>query len=150
MATMIQSTIQTPSPLQQALLERIFSIPAVRQFGIVIDHLDNAECTARAPYIKEYTGSYQSFHGGMLAALADTIACFAVMTRTAPDEILTTTDLHIRYLAACLSDVTVKAKAIKVGRTLCPVQVELFDENGTMVAIAQVTYMRLPGLPNRA
>ena len=75
--------------------------------------------------------------------VADSIACFAIMTRTGPDEPMTTTDMNIRFLAPCFSDVTAEARVIKLGRTLCPVQVDLKDVDGKPVAVAQVTYMRL-------
>jgi uncharacterized protein (TIGR00369 family) len=82
--------------------------------------------------------------GGLLMTIADSIACFAVMTLTGPDEPMTTTDMNIRFLAACRTDVTADARVIKLGRTLCPVAVDLFDADGVHVAVAQVTYMRLP------
>jgi acyl-coenzyme A thioesterase PaaI-like protein len=51
--------------------------------------------------------------------------------------------MNIRFLAPCLSDVTVQARVIKAGRTLCPVAVELFDAQNRQVAVAQVTYILL-------
>lgn len=81
--------------------------------------------------------------------LADSAACFAIMTRTGPDEILTTTDMNIRFLAPCLTDATAVARVIKLGKTLCPVSVDVLDVAGTLVAVAQVTYMRLPRIPPR-
>jgi len=36
-----------------------------------------------------------------------------------------------------------KAEVIKMGRTLCPVAVNLFDAHNNHVAIAQVNYMLL-------
>lgn len=35
------------------------------------------------------------------------------------------------------------AKVIKFGKALCPVSVDICDRNGTAVAVAQITYMRL-------
>ncbi len=58
-------------------------------------------------------------------------------------EELATTDMNIRFLAPCQSDATAEAKIIKVGRTLCPVSVEVRDAQQVLVAVAQVTYMRL-------
>ena len=75
--------------------------------------------------------------------IADSAACFAILTLTGPGITLTTTDMNIRFLAPCRSDVTARARLIKLGRTMCPVTVELFDENQQMVAIAQVNYMLL-------
>jgi len=96
-----------------------------------------------------YDGVFESFHGGILMTIADSVACFAILTRTDPEEILTTTDMQIRFLAPCLSDVRACARVIKLGRTLCPVHVDLLEANGKQVALAQVTYMRLPELPAR-
>jgi len=46
-------------------------------------------------------------------------------TTTGPDVRLTTTDMNIRFLALGMTDAT--ARVIKVGRTLCPVAVDLYD-----------------------
>jgi len=55
--------------------------------------------------------------------------------------------MNIRFLAPCLSEVTVKAKVIKVGRTMCPVSVDLYDETKKHVAVAQVNYILIDSLP---
>jgi acyl-coenzyme A thioesterase PaaI-like protein len=47
------------------------------------------------------------------------------------------------------ADLRVKARVIKRGRLLCPVGVDLFDEAGTLVAVAQVNYMLLSQMPRR-
>jgi uncharacterized protein (TIGR00369 family) len=77
--------------------------------------------------------------------IADSTACFAIFTKTGPLVRLTTTDMNIRFLAPCLTDVTAKAKVIKLGRTLCPVSVDLYDETEKHVALAQVNYMLIDG-----
>lgn len=94
-------------------------------------------------YDKRYDGVFESLHGGFLMTLADTVACIAVLTLTGHDAKLTTTDMNIRFLAACRTDATAKARVVKFGRSLVPVAVDLFDSEGKMVAVAQVTYMRL-------
>ena len=45
-------------------------------------------------------------------------------------------------------NVTAKAKVIKIGRTLCPAAIDLFDDAGRQVAVAQVTYMLLDNNPS--
>ncbi|MCG8408573.1 MAG: PaaI family thioesterase [Phycisphaerales bacterium] len=132
---------------KEAILETIRPIPIVEALGIHIDELDEGYCRATVPHNRRYDGIYRSYHGGLLTTVADSIACFAIMTQTGPEQPMTTTDLNIRFLAACRSDVTAEAKVIKIGRTLCPVGVELFDTNKTKVAVAQVTYMRLSKAP---
>jgi len=129
--------------LQNALLARIKRIPIVATLGLEIVRFSDGYCESRAPRSLKYDGVFESFHGGLLMTIADSTACFAILTRTGPDTRLTTTDMNIRFLAACLTDVTAKAQVIKFGRTLCPVAVDLFDEKGQQVAVAQVTYMLL-------
>ena len=90
-----------------------------------------------------YDGTHATYHGGLLATVADSVAWMALVTCTGLEQVLTTSDLHIRFLAPCETDVTAEARVIKVGRTLCPVHVELFDEQDHMVAVSQVTYFRL-------
>jgi uncharacterized protein (TIGR00369 family) len=135
--------------LVEAILNRIQNIPVFNGLGVEILSFEPGVCIAKVPRQTHLDGIYESFHGGLLMTVADTIACFAVMTITGPDEVMTTTDMNIRFLAPCLSAVTAKAKAIKVGKTMCPVGVELFDDKEKLVAVAQVNYMRLPAIPNR-
>jgi uncharacterized protein (TIGR00369 family) len=129
--------------LENALLARILRIPIVATLHLEVVRFDDGFCESRTPRSLDYDGVFESFHGGLLMTIADSTACFAILTRTGPDTRLTTTDMNIRFLAPCLSDVTAAAKVIKFGRTLCPVAVDLFDATGKPVAVAQVTYMLL-------
>ena len=111
--------------------------------------LDGGRAAIGMPYDKRYDGIFQSFHGGLLMTLADTAACLAVLTLAGPDAVITTTDMNIRFLAACNSGARAEARVIKFGRTLCPAEVMIRDAAGQEVAIAQVTYMRLERMPKR-
>ncbi|MBI4718633.1 MAG: PaaI family thioesterase [Planctomycetes bacterium] len=134
----------------QAIYARVQRIPIVDTLQLTIDEFGPGFCKGTVPRKRCYDGVYESFHGGLLMTVADSLACFAIFTQTGPDEHMTTTDMNIRFLAPCLTDVTAVARVIKLGRTLCPVAVELFDAAGTLVAVAQVTYMRLPRAPRHA
>ena len=136
--------------LEQTLLERVIRIPIVDTLRFRFDDWGKGHCRMTMPRARAYDGVFQSLHGGLLMTAADSAACFAIMTLTGPDEALTTTDMNIRFLAPCLTDVTVVAKVIKLGRTLCPVAVDLFDARDKAVAIAQVTYIRLEKHPTRS
>ncbi len=142
-------TAMLETPLGQSILARIRRIPVFETIGVEILEFGDGVCKARVPKDDRFDGIFESFHGGMLMTVADTIACFAVLTQTGPDEPMATTDMNIRFLAPCLTDVTAVATVIKLGRTMCPVQVDLFDAAGQKVAVAQVNYIRLPGKPNR-
>lgn len=128
---------------REAILERMKRIPIFHTLAFRVDELGEGSCRATVPYDRRYDGVFESFHGGLLMTVADSVACFAVMTRTGPDEPMTTTDMNIRFLAPCRSDLTADARLIKFGRSLCPVAVDLFDAAGVRVAVAQVTYLRL-------
>lgn len=128
---------------KKALLERVNNIPIVDFLKLKITSFDEGYCEMKAPRQPGYDGVFESFHGGLIMTVADSAACFAIFTMTGPDVRLTTTDMNIRFLAPCLSDLIARAKVIKLGRTLCPVGIDLFDEAGKQVAVAQVTYMLL-------
>ena len=135
---------------ERAILERIGRIPIVTTLRMRFDEFAEGYCKATVPRERRYDGVYESFHGGLLMTVADSIACFAIMTLTGPDELLTTTDVNIRFLAPCLTDVTAAARVIKLGRTLCPVAVDLFDADDRHLAVAQVNYFRLSQTPNQS
>jgi uncharacterized protein (TIGR00369 family) len=130
---------------KKAILDRVRKIPIVDFLKLEVLAFAEGFCKIKAPRRPGYDGVFESFHGGLIMTVADSTACFAIFTLTGPDVRLTTTDMNIRFLAPCLSGVIAKAKVIKLGRTLCPVAIDLFDEAGKQVAIAQVTYMLLNG-----
>ena len=134
---------------QAAILARVRKIPIFDTLRMDSVVFDEGLCELRVPRQPEYDGVFESFHGGILMTIADSAACFAVLTRTPADQVLTTTDMNIRFLAPCLTGVRVKARVIKLGRLMCPVAVELFDAADTLVAVAQVNYVRLDRMPGR-
>jgi uncharacterized protein (TIGR00369 family) len=115
----------------------------MKSLNMQIESMSAGQCTLRMKHDPATDGIFNSFHGGLLASAADTVACFAVLTQTGLAQKLTTTDFNIRFLSACLTDVIAHATVIKLGRTLCPVAVNLYDTNGKLIAVAQVNYLRL-------
>lgn len=124
-------------------------VPIFNTLGFQVVEMGEGACSVRVPHRSEFDGIYESFHGGLLMTVADTVACFALMTLVGTEEVLTTTDMNIRFLAPCLTDVIARARVIKKGRSLCPMEVNLYDTAERHVAVAQVTYMRLPQMPSR-
>jgi uncharacterized protein (TIGR00369 family) len=132
-----------------SILARITRIPIFETLRMGHVVLDTGRAELRVPRQQIYDGVFESVHGGILMTIADSAACFAVLTTTPADQVMTTTDMNIRFLAPCLSDVQVQARVIKRGRRMCPVAVDLLDAAGTLVAVAQVNYMLLDGMPSR-
>jgi uncharacterized protein (TIGR00369 family) len=127
----------------EELHNRLAQIPIFPTLRLRVTSIGEGSATLLAPYDDAYDGIYHSLHGGLLMTLADTAACVAVLTLAGADAAITTTDMNIRFLAPCRSDVVAKAHIIKFGKTLCPVSVDLLDRRGDQLAAAQVTYMRL-------
>jgi uncharacterized protein (TIGR00369 family) len=82
-----------------AILARITKIPIFDTLRM--DHvvLDEGLAEVHVPRQKMYDGVFESFHGGILMTIADSAACFAVLTTTPVDQPMTTTDMNIRFLA---------------------------------------------------
>ncbi len=132
--------------LETRILKRTGQIPIVKTLQMKVISLSDGYCELYVPRKLKYDGVFKSFHGGLLMTIADSAACFAIFTQTGPDARLTTTDMNIRFLAACMTDVTAKARVIKLGQTLVPVSVDLFDSAEKHVAVAQVNYILLDRL----
>jgi uncharacterized protein (TIGR00369 family) len=135
---------------ESAILARISKIPIFDTLKMTALAFGEGTCEFNVPRQRIYDGVFESFHGGILMTLADSAACFAILTRTPLEQVMTTTDMNIRFLAPCLTDVLVKARVIKLGRLMCPVAVDLFDTSGRLVAVAQVNYMLLDKMPGRS
>lgn len=57
----------------QSLDARIQSIPIVETLGMKINKLEKGNCEATVPRHKRWDGIYETFHGGMLGTIADTV-----------------------------------------------------------------------------
>jgi uncharacterized protein (TIGR00369 family) len=135
--------VHLPSSLSPAFEKRLREIGIFSLLPFELTKAEDGSADLALPYKHEFAGIFESLHGGFLMTLADTAACVAVLTKTGPEAAVTTTDMNIRFLAACRTKATAKARIIKYGRSLVPVQVDIVDDAGTLVAVAQVTYMRL-------
>lgn len=128
---------------QDAVRTRMESIPIFSALGFSDARIGEGwfECTVARN--ARFDGIFDSFHGGLLMTAADSAAAIVSLTVWGETSRVTTTDMSIRFLAPARSDVKLFAQAIKKGRTLIPVAANIWREDGALVAIAQVTYMRL-------
>lgn len=134
---------RTSMKFEEALQSRIAQVPIFKTLRMRVSETCEGMAILAAPYRRTYDGAYNCFHGGLLMTVADSAAWVAVLTLAGADAWIATTDMNIRFLAPCRSNVTAEAKVIKLGKTLCPVSVEIREAQGVTVAVAQVTYMRL-------
>ena len=128
-----------------ALDQRIQSIPIVDTLKMKILKLEKGSCEAMVPRHTQWDGIYETFHGGMLGTIADTVTCWSILTEIGADSLVATTDFNIRFIRPCHTDVVCKAHVVRVGRTMCLAHADLYDTNGKLVAVSQVNYIRLQG-----
>jgi uncharacterized protein (TIGR00369 family) len=128
---------------QEAIRQRLMTIPAVHTFGYRIEELSPGRAVIVAPYDASLDGIFECFHGGLLATLADSTGATAVLTVAGAEAAMTTTDMSIRFLAPCKTDARATAQIIKAGRTLVIAEINIHDMEGRHVAVCQASYMRL-------
>src|SRR3974390_1943983 len=72
-------------------------------------------------------------HGGILAALIDLAADWAMVTKTGRG--VPTIDLRVDYHAAAMpGDLTARGKVVKMGRQFSVAEASVFDADGKLVA----------------
>lgn len=126
-----------------AMMKRIHSVPIIETLKMEILRLDNGECEGHVPRAKKWDGIFETFHGGLLGTIADTVTCWAILTIIGSEAKVATTDFNIRFLRPCNTDVRCVARVIKAGRTMSLSEAELYDSENNLVAVAQVNYIKL-------
>jgi uncharacterized protein (TIGR00369 family) len=138
-----------PTRLDAAGLAEIFErSPFIRTLGLEVVSVDYAaaQLTVRmplAPHFERREGTKQ-FHGGILAALIDTVGDFALGMLLGGG--VPTMNLRVDYLKPAIGDsVTAVAKVRRKGRSSAVIDVDVFDENGSLVSIGRGTYVPIIG-----
>ena len=82
-------------------------------------------------------------HGGILAALVDLAADWAMVTRTGRG--VPTIDMRVDYHAAAMpGDLIARGRIIKWGNTFSVSEAQVFDEGGKLLASGRGTYLTAP------
>ena len=68
------------SEIIKSMMNRINSVPITDTLKMQILRLDKGECEAFISREKKWDGIYETFHGGILATIADSITCWAILT----------------------------------------------------------------------
>ena len=134
---------------RKELTARAHRVPIVSTLNMKLNAIEEGYCETFVERDRQFDGIMESLHGGLLMTIADSTACWAILTLWGPRARLATTDMSIRFLAPCNTGVTAKARVIKAGRTLCPTSVDMYNTEGRHVAVAQVTYIRLGDIPDK-
>ena len=93
----------------------------------------------------EAFGAGGTLHGGAIATMVDLACALAAVQATGFDHLtqsLVTTDMHIRYLGQPRTDrVLARAEVIRAGSQLVVVECKVSDDNGHLVAAADLSLM---------
>jgi uncharacterized protein (TIGR00369 family) len=85
-------------------------------------------------------------HGGVLAALVDLAADWAMVKKTGRG--VPTIDLRVDYHAAAMpGDLTAKGKVIRAGGQFSTAEAQVFDAQGKLLASGRGTYFTAPPQP---
>jgi uncharacterized protein (TIGR00369 family) len=85
-------------------------------------------------------------HGGVLAALVDLAADWAMVKKTGRG--VPTIDLRVDYHAAAMpGDLTAKGNVIRAGGQFSTAEAQVFDAQGKLLASGRGTYFTAPPLP---
>jgi uncharacterized protein (TIGR00369 family) len=85
-------------------------------------------------------------HGGILAALIDLAADWALVKHTGRG--VPTIDMRVDYHAAAMpGDLTIKGRAIKAGGQFSTAEAQVYDASGKLLASGRGTYFTAPPKP---
>ncbi|MDL2208005.1 PaaI family thioesterase [Parabacteroides sp. OttesenSCG-928-O15] len=124
----------------ERLRERVARNPYVNFLGIEFTKIEEGIVEARMPLTDEQKQYSGVSHGGVLAALADTIAGFAAYTMTPLDKDVLTAEMKISFLrAAWGKELIARGYVIKPGRNVHFSECEIYCDD-KQVAKASGTF----------
>jgi uncharacterized protein (TIGR00369 family) len=105
-------------------------IPFNRFLGIQLAAAQDGYCRLELPFREEFIGdaARPALHGGVISTLIDTCGGFAVWTRIAIDDRVSTIDLRVDYLAPGAPELlTAEANVVRIGNRVGVVDVRCFQ-----------------------
>jgi uncharacterized protein (TIGR00369 family) len=146
---MPEPTTSGPTTSEAITLERVQELitrgPFHQWLGlkVVALHDDGIELTAtwREEWVVNPDRGYT--HGGVLAALVDLAADWAMVRTTGRG--VPTIDLRIDYHAAAMpGDLTARGKVVRIGGQFSTAEAHIYDAEGKLLASGRGTYFTAP------
>lgn len=126
--------------IKERLISRVKTNPYINFLEIDFTEVEDGRVEARMPLYDEQRQYSGVIHGGVLAALADTVAGFAAYTMLPIDRDVLTADLNISFLrAAWGKELIAKGYVVKPGRHLHFCECEIYCD-GKLVSKASGTF----------
>jgi len=122
------------------LIEEQF--PFAREFGFVLESLDDGRAMVRAPYRSAFLRPGGTIAGPVIMGLADYAVYVALLTRIGMVELAVTTSFNINFLSRPgEADLIANASIIKLGKRLAVGEVEMTSVGADdLVAHVTATY----------
>ncbi|MDP7241322.1 MAG: PaaI family thioesterase [Rhodospirillales bacterium] len=140
---------ETPERLTAEDIQAMFDrSPFISGLELQVQSLDYdaSELTVTMPLnpaLERRAGTKQ-FHGGPIASFIDTVGDFAIGMMVGGG--VPTMNLRVDYLKPAVGDrITGTARVRRAGRTVAVVDIDVFDEKGSLVAVGRGTYSSKSG-----
>ncbi|MDH8701303.1 uncharacterized protein (TIGR00369 family) [Dysgonomonadaceae bacterium PH5-43] len=113
--------------VREKLIDRVTRNPYVNHLQIQFTKVEDGVVEAVMPLFEHQRQYSGVIHGGILAAVGDTVAGFAAYTLTPPDKDVLSAEINVSFLRATWGDKLIaKAKIIKPGRNIHFGECEIF------------------------
>jgi uncharacterized protein (TIGR00369 family) len=133
---MTDNTLPTAEDIQARLLKA----PYHQWLGLQVLEVGEGTIELSATWREEWVVNVESgyTHGGILAALVDLTADWALVSRTGKG--VPTIDLRVDYHRPAKGDLRASGKVIKFGKQFSVAEAQLFDTEGNLVASGRGVY----------
>lgn len=114
--------------------------------GYQIDHISDGHVIYRYTPKDRHQNLLGSLHGGIIASLLDTAMGAAVMTKLAPGEFHTMTDISVKFIGAVLDpeeELTVEARIDHAGKRMFATEGTVRGRDGRLISRAIANGVRL-------
>lgn len=115
-----------------------------KMMGVEVVKGNEGECELEIEVKKDFTQSYDSMHGGLIATLLDMSMAAAISTTLESNKYSNTIDLHTNYLRPMFGKrLVAKASIVKRGKRITVANADAFNEDGKHIATARANFMIL-------
>jgi uncharacterized protein (TIGR00369 family) len=136
----MSDTASTGLPSAEDIQARLLRGPYHQWLGLQVESVGHGEIALTAKFRDEWVvnpeGGY--IHGGILAALVDLTADWALASHTGKG--VPTIDLRVDYHRAARGDLRATGKVIKFGKQFSVAEAQVFDGEGNLVASGRGVY----------
>ena len=114
----------------------------IASLGIVVDEWSPDGVQLRVPFDERLTNDGREYHGGVIASLLDTAGACAVWAGHDYEKGVraSTVTMTVNYCGRAQGALVASARCVRRGRDLHFAEMQVTDEQGTLVAIGTLVY----------